>query len=534
MNTVIKLMIVDDEPLIIRSLKVALPWADYGIEIVGEARNGELALQLFKEVQPDIVLSDIRMPSVDGMELMKSLFSICPDIIFILISGYGEFEYARIGLREGAFDYILKPIDHEELEKTILKAVAQIKQWRIKQSEKDDLYLSLQHLSMLARERMYTQILEGSYEISVVNKLLEKSELDRRYFMLLISIDAYVQFQQRWSLDEQKLWRYIINNILEEIGERDGALAVFPYHQGEWIVLFSASQAKQETTLAENIIKDLKTYGKQNTSIGISEIFEGLSSLNSCYQSAKRALINRFYHGGLKVFKDDEINAINDQFYEKLRQEEKQILQDVKLLNITKVFGSVSKWGQLLKASNIPQQQAEVLVLELLGIIRRQLELVQPSISKTEDVIYSELQLISTIDELLSLVNKQLSGWIQAASTEAWSKELTKACIERVKQFIEDAYQKNIGIDDAVEIADMSVSHFCYIFKQETSMTFLEYVTKVRMEKACYMLENTDIKVFQVAQLVGYHDAKYFSQVFKKMMGCKPSEYRDSKKIQQA
>lgn len=533
MSSVIKMMIVDDEPLIIRSLKVALPWSDYGIEIVGEARNGQLAIELFKEVQPDIVLSDIRMPSVDGMELMKSLFSMRPELIFILISGYGEFEYARIGLREGAFDYILKPIDHEELEKTIIKAIRQINQWRKKQSETDDLYMSLQHLSMLARERMYTQLLEGSYELTEVNKYLEKSELDRRYFMLLVSIDAYVQFQQRWSLEEQKLWLYIINNILEEIGERDGALAVFPYHQGEWVVLFSAHQAKQATTLAELIINDLKTYGKQNTSIGISEIFEGLSSLNRCYQSAKRALIGRFYQGGLKVFNDDHIDATNDQLYETLRAEEKQILQDVKVLDTVKVISSVTKWGEILKASNVPQQQAEVLVLELLGIIRRQLALVQPSISKSEDTIYQELQLISTIDELLSLIDNKVSNWIQEASTEAWSKDLTKASIEKVKLFIEEAYQKNIGIDAAVEIADMSVSHFCYIFKQETSMTFLEYLTKIRMEKACNMLQNTDIKVFQVAQLVGYHDAKYFSQVFRKIMGCKPSDFREQKKLQQ-
>jgi len=529
----IKLMIVDDEPLIIRSLKVAIPWEEYGIEIVGEARNGEIAIDLFKELKPDIVLSDIRMPSVDGMELMKSLFSITTDLIFILISGYGEFEYARIGLREGAFDYILKPIDHDELELTIKKAVAQITQTRKQKSENDDLYLSLHHLSMLARERLYTQIMEGSFEITAANKWLEQNELDRRYFMLLISIDAYVQFQQMWSMNEQKLWFYVINNIVEEIGQRDGALAVFPYHQGEWIILFSASHAKQAEQLAETIILDLKTYGKQNISIGISDIFEGLASLNACYQSAKEALIGRFYDGGQKVYRYERANHVDSQLFEKLRQEEKQLLQDIKLLDINKALASVDRWGILLKESNAPQQQAEVMLLELLGIVRRQLELMQPNLSKSEDAIYNDLKLMSTIDELLTLLKDQIKYWIQEASTEAWTKEQTRASIERVKTFIEEYYQKNIGIDDAVDIADMSVSHFCYVFKQETSMTFLEYVTKVRMEKACYMLENTDIKVFQVAQLVGYHDAKYFSQVFRKMVGCKPSEYREQKKVQQ-
>lgn len=527
----IKMMIVDDEPLILRSLKVALPWEQYGIEIVGEARNGELAIERFNDLKPDIVLSDIRMPSVDGMELMKSLLPTKPELIFILISGYGEFEYARVGLREGAFDYILKPIDHEELEATIIKAVTQINQMRKKQLESDDLNLSIQHLSMLARERLYMQILEGSYEINAANKWIEQNELDRRYFMLLISIDAYVQFQQTWSTDEQKQWLYIINNIMEEIGERDGALAVFPYYQGEWIVLFSASHAKNENKLAERIIEDLKTYGKQSVSVGISDIYEGISALNVCYQSAKRSLNGRFYAGGQKVHKDERTNDVNQLLYDKLRLEEKQLLHNIKLLDANQTMQSIDRWGELLKDSNVPKQQAEVLLLELLGIVRRQIELVQPSLSKSEDAIYSELILIATIDELLALLKKQINIWIQEASTEAWTKEQTKASIEKVKAFIEEYYQNNIGIDDAVEIADMSVSHFCYIFKQETAMTFLEYVTKIRMEKACYMLENTDIKVFQVAQLVGYHDAKYFSQVFRKMIGLKPSEYREQKKV---
>ena len=122
----IKMLIVDDEPLIIRSLKVALPWNELGIEIIGEARNGEKALEIFNEHLPHIVLSDIRMPSIDGMELMKRVLSVSPELIFILISGYGEFEYAREGLIGGAFDYILKPIDYDELEATVSKAVAQI------------------------------------------------------------------------------------------------------------------------------------------------------------------------------------------------------------------------------------------------------------------------------------------------------------------------------------------------------------------------------------------------------------------------
>lgn len=117
-----KVLLVDDEPIILRSLKVAIPWDDLQMEIVGEARNGELALRLIEETTPHIIISDIRMPVIDGITLMKEVLPKNSKLVFIFISGYGEFEYAREALRQGAFDYLLKPIDHDELVEMLYRA----------------------------------------------------------------------------------------------------------------------------------------------------------------------------------------------------------------------------------------------------------------------------------------------------------------------------------------------------------------------------------------------------------------------------
>lgn len=117
-----KVLLVDDEPIILRSLKVAIPWDELQMEIVGEARNGELALHLIEETTPQIIISDIRMPVIDGITLMKEILPKNSKLVFIFISGYGEFEYAREALRQGAFDYLLKPIDHDELVEMLYRA----------------------------------------------------------------------------------------------------------------------------------------------------------------------------------------------------------------------------------------------------------------------------------------------------------------------------------------------------------------------------------------------------------------------------
>jgi two-component system response regulator YesN len=526
-NDRIRMLIVDDEPLILRSLKQAVDWEAIGVDIVGEARSGEEALRLCRAEMPDLVLSDIRMPSIDGLELMRRVKREDADTVFILISGYGEFEYAREGLREGAFDYILKPIDHEELEAAVQKAAAEIRIARERRREEDRLLHSVQTLSMLARERMYAQVMEGIYESGGKWQWLDQSELDKRYFMFLIGLDQFEQLRAQWSDGEYRLWMFVVRNIVEEIGEREGALAVFPFHQGEWVMLWAASARRKQQEIAGELIEALQRYARLTVSIGISRVFEGLPSLEECYQSAKRALLRRFYSGGGQWFPDEEAHRSDDRTIGKLRALERRLLNDIKVLNGDRVGKALDEWGEVVREASLPREIVEQLYLELSALIRRQLEFMLPDADRPEEWLLPSLRSSESAEEMLACLKRRVLEWIEKITDGGWSKEQIRASIQRAKDFIADQYHRDIGIDDAAEAAGVSVSHFCYTFKQETGMTFLEYLTRFRIDKACYMLEHTDVKVFQVSQMVGYQDAKYFSQVFRKMMGCKPSEFRE-------
>jgi two-component system response regulator YesN len=529
----IRMLIVDDEPLILRSLKQAVNWDAIGVDIVGEARSGEEALKLCRAEKPDLVLSDIRMPSIDGLELMKRVKREDADTVFILISGYGEFEYAREGLREGASDYILKPIDHDELAAAVQKAAAEIRSLRERRRQEDRLLHSVKTLSMLARERMYAQVMEGIYETDGKWKWLAQSELDKRYFMFLIGLDQFEQLRAGWSDGEYRLWMFVVRNIVEEIGEREGALAVFPFHQGEWVMLWAAAARRKQREIAAELIDALKRYARLTVSIGISRVFEGLPSLEECYQSAKRALLRRFYAGGGQWFPDPDddpdegTHRPDERTLGKLRALERRLLNDIKVLNGDRAVQALDEWGDAVREASLPREMVEQLYLELSALIRRQLEFMMPDSGRREELLLTLLRGSESAEDMLARLKRKVQEWIGAITDGGWSKEQIRASVKRAIEFIADHYHRDIGIDEAAEAAGVSVSHFCYTFKQETGMTFLEYLTRFRIDKACYMLEHTDVKVFQVSQLVGYQDAKYFSQVFRKMTGMKPSEYRE-------
>lgn len=231
-----KVLLVDDEPIILRSLKVAVPWEELGLTIVGEAKNGEAALQLIQETTPHIIISDIRMPVIDGIALMKEVLPRSAKLIFIFISGYGEFTYAREALRLGAFDYLLKPIDHEELAEMLTRARERLD----RQKENEQLMLSVQTLSMLARERMLAEFTLGNPRPLQHLKWLENSELEDEYFMAVVRLDDYAGLTAKWSAEEKHLWLFAVRNILEEWSLENGALSIFPFYNGEWILLFPA------------------------------------------------------------------------------------------------------------------------------------------------------------------------------------------------------------------------------------------------------------------------------------------------------
>ncbi|WP_342549457.1 response regulator [Paenibacillus sp. FSL P2-0089] len=517
-----KVLLVDDEPIILRSLKVAIPWDELGLSIVGEAKNGEAALQQIQQTAPHIIISDIRMPVIDGITLMKEVLPRSAKLIFIFISGYGEFEYAREALRLGAFDYLLKPIDHDELVEMLKRARERLN----RQKENEQLMLSVQTLSLLARERMLAEFTLGNPRPLQHLAWLENSELEGEYFMAVVRLDDYAALTAQWSAEEKRLWLFAVRNILEEWSLTNGALSIFPFYNGEWILLFPASLNDDKRELGEQLIAGIKRYSKLNCSVGISRSTSGIDQLSTVYPLASQALYQRFYSGQAGVFLEEETAAAGNREVQYPKELELSLLESIRTLNMERMLTLFDEMSVFIEAQSLPQPLAERLMIEMSVVLYRQFEHLNTHNDWSIEGLFSKLNGLGTLPDMMNVLKTTFRDWLEQSHKTA-AREDGRSIIEKVQRYIESNYHKDLSIEEVSEVADLSISHFCTLFKQISGYTFLEFVTHCRMENAKYILRSSNVKVYQVAPLVGYQDPRYFTQVFKKATGKTPTEYRE-------
>ncbi|GBF75841.1 DNA-binding response regulator [Paenibacillus sp. 598K] len=521
-------LLVDDEPIILRSLEAAVPWEELGVRIVGKARNGEEALQLYHERKPDMIISDIRMPSIDGIALMSEVRSCDARLIFIVISGYGDFEYARRAIREGASDYLLKPIDHDELTAIIRKSVAKLDAERRAREESDQLMHSVQALSLLARERLLAELTEGSSRPLQHLKWLEMSLLEQPYQMAIVQLDRFSSVNKQWTPDEKRLWLFAVRNILEEWSGQNEALAMFPFHSGEWILLFPADADARKGRLGEEIVRHLDTYAKLSCSVGFSRPVRGLDQLNAAYRSAQRALYQRFFAGQQAVFADlpgDEETSGDADHLAYPRWIEDELMQAIRALDLFRLLGLLDQLHDELESSGMTREALLRFMTEIAVISHREFAQLQLGSELPLDETLQQMEEADTLEAAILALKDAYRDWTEQ-QLKSREQEDGTALIGKAQRYIDNHYRNDLGIDEVSDFVGLSTSHFCALFKQVSGLTFLEYLTRCRIDKARYILANTEVKVYQLAPLVGYQDPRYFTQVFKKVTGMTPSEYR--------
>lgn len=526
-----KAILVDDEPIILRSLEAAVPWEELGVRLVGQARNGEEALQLFHSSKPDIIVSDIRMPSIDGIALMTEVMRLPFKPIFIVISGYGDFEYAREAIRQGAFDYLLKPIDHDELIGMVRKATGKLDAERRARAENEQLLHSVQALSLLARERMFAELIEGNQRPLQHMQWMESSLLEKPYCVAVVQLDHFATMNKRWTPQEKRLWFFAVRNILEEWSQHNEGLAAFPFHSGEWILLFEAAPGQRLRSLGEDIVRHIMQYSKLSCSVGISSQAQGIEQLHGAYQSACGALQQRFHNGGESVFLDGgggdtaARTAAGAPAWHYPKRLETELVSCIRSLDRARMLAALDALKEELGATAAPKDYLIRCAVEITVIVHREFQHMSLSAEHSVDAVLQSLQDAATLDDAVDTMKRAFAGWLER-NLESRDHEDGAALMEKARRYIDNHYHNDLGIDEVSDFVGLSASHFCTLFKQVTGSTFLEYVTWCRIEKAKYILLNTEVKVYQLAPLVGYQDPRYFTQVFKKITGMTPSEYR--------
>ncbi|MBP1999407.1 two-component system response regulator YesN [Paenibacillus shirakamiensis] len=513
-----------------RNLTKVLPWEDMDFEIVGLAKNGIEALKMVNEHQPDLILSDIRMPVMDGITFIKELRSQNNHCEVLLLTGYQEFEYARAAIQYGVKDYICKPIDYVELENTVRTLSLEIKEKRKK----------------LYKEQQLTQVVHWANENFLLHTLLgqetdkgdihlgeDEDVLDRKeYAILLVDLEGYAHQSITWSVHERKAWNLHMKEMIRETFQPlMKEQTVLQIREGEWCVVCSSpgiGHRLSKELLHPGFLK-LQALIDQKDNMLLRMCLEqgpiALSQMASVYKRMQQALIvnpaNEWFVNSDKVVSKDAIpvqdyNATQWKWIEQigtgLRNGDSQALQQM-ISELKHYVGHLNE--------NSVGRAEKLLHYLLIHLIREMRELHMLPVDQEESV-WQQLQNSLNLKDLLSL----LVTLIERSRESVSSKKTSEQLMLSAQDYIQHKLGKDFGIEDIAEYLGISCSYFCLLFKNHFGETFVEYLTKQRMEMAKCLLRSSDKSIAQIGVGVGYQERRYFTKVFQKYIGMTPSEYR--------
>lgn len=535
----IKVFLVEDEMVIRRGIKNSIDWEKEGYIFCGEASDGELAYPMIIKEKPDILITDIRMPFMDGLELCKLVKKELPNIKILILSGYDEFDYAKEAIRLGVTEYLLKPISSGKLLEALNGVSESIRR------EKEDKDLVRKYMEEMRenteheKQKFFEQMIAGN--LSMADAL----ETGKKYEMNL-SAGMYNLLLFRFTLGEEN------RKSGELLGEAEYAIEklterleyVFEFQRGVegWAFLLMADNEEQMSERVKELSKDLEEIMKNYSTIayfgGIGQPVARLRELEESFREAERALAARFTM---------ELNRI-------ISVEDIRMAQNVDTLDDIEItsFGEIEKTRTMLE--KFLNNGAEDEIDEFVDVYINEL----PE-ENLKSVLMRQYIIMDAYIVMMSFCEKieGIEGEMQAQSEELKNSMKTIQTLEEIKNYIRMLLKKIIGVrdtisgrrySDIIEIAKdqirktymsdeislntiaaevgMSPSYFSSIFSKEMGKTFVEYLTEIRMDRAKELLMCSSMKTSEIGYEVGYKDPHYFSYTFKKTQNCTPKEFR--------
>lgn len=537
-DNMIKIFLVEDEVIIRNGIKNSINWAKEGYEFVGEAGDGELAYPKILKEKPDILLTDIKMPFMDGLELSAAVKKELPDIKIIILSGYNDFDFAKRGIEIGITNYLLKPISAEALLKAIGEVAEKIRKEREEKEQLKKYEEDLQGNIVFEKQKLFTRILTENMSMPEMLEEGHRLGMDLGAGMYNIILFKFVNYGEP-ELQQQLLAAYM---QVASCMEKQKGIYVFPRDVKGWAFLLLAADQETMDQLIEQcrqVLEELLSGFPQVEYFGgIGTGVSRLRELRESFREAEKAFSGRF------IAKNNQI-VTWAQLHEK-RGEEPEVTG----------LGSMQENRQLIAKflRNGTEEETESFVQtyfdEILGenirsMMMRQYVMMDlyinvisfgGEIGISEDDIQEKCGDIKKISEytqsvenMSSYVEQLIDGMLKLRDGSSQKRYLD--VIETAKTYMNQQYMSDdISLGKVAASVGMSPSYFSSVFSQETGQTFVEYLTTVRMEKAKELLMCSGKKTSEVGFEVGYKDAHYFSYIFKKTQGCSPKEYRARRK----
>jgi two-component system response regulator YesN len=532
----IKILIIDDEPIIREGLR-KLSWKELGCQVIGEADDSEEGLKLLETLQPDIMLTDIKMPGMNGLELAAYVKKQYSDIEIIILTGYDDFSYAQTAVKIGVKDFLLKPTNFKELKSIIDRLAAEISEKRVKREElrrlKEQMNSALPHL----KNKFIHDLLHGNSSVSVINERLSLFGIHiDKYVVFSVRIDNFKRFESENCSEECMLYEYNLVNICESSAGKDNKTVIIDQDKNMLIVVTPFADQDQDSLCMESSLRICNTIQKIvanelpfSVSIGVSEINRSFEQMNRAYLQSVVALNNKFFLGDSSLILYRDIAAKKDDHYLMPEYEKQLIYNNMRAGNIQEVkelFHSFRDTMNRYSYTNINYIKATLLEM-VFSSIRVMGELNQGLNERIFDSIdpVERLYSCATMNELFDECNNVLIQITDMVKEMGCNQQ--KMVIGKITKFIETNFSEDISLDVVAEKFRLSTGYLSRLISKETGKTFMNILTDVRINNAKRLLLTEEFhKVSTIAEMVGYKDCSYFIQVFKRHTGLTPTEYK--------
>lgn len=544
----LKIFLAEDEVVVRETIKRMIPWEELGFELVGEAADGEMALPLLIRQQPDLLITDIKMPFMDGLTLARLAKKEIPGLKVVILSGYDDFNYAKQAIGIGVEDYLLKPITKNALIERLSEIRSRYEHEKTQKEYYEKFQREMQAYEKNSSRDFFEALVGGSMDMMEVYKRAEKLGLDivaEAYNVLIFTMNCDEDFSgQR---DEYSSWEAESLELLENFFAGHSSAMLFRSNIFSYGVLLKGQRETiEENTRAcvDEIRKILSRQdGRREWFLAVGQSVERLSQIQKSYHTASRAFSQRYLYdenilyydemetmehpGGQAETEDNDylqkvdVNALNPAILQKflsngLQEETENFVKDYFY-----AIGQEPMESLVFRNYVILNVRFSVIsFIKGLGCDTNEMES-----ADTEEVLAESGK---NMESAIAYAKKMISQAIEIRDQNSGNKN--RSILKTVVDFIDSHYMdEEISLNTVANVANVSSNHFSALFSQNMGQTFIEYLTTLRMNKAKELLRCTGMRSSEIAGEIGYKDAHYFSYLFKKTQGMTPSDYRKAR-----
>lgn len=529
----IKVFLVEDEIVVREGIKNNVDWASHGYDFCGEASDGELAFPMIQKLRPDLVITDIKMPFMDGLELSKLIKKELPQTEIVFLSGYEEFEYAKEGIKIGVAQYLTKPIGSAELLKVVDEIAERIEKRKLEEELKNKYTKDEEENLSNERRALFESVVSGNISASGIHELAGKLSVDISalwYNVCLIKLKSINHKEEEYSPSIVRVNDRLCKETM------DGKVLFFNLISEEKALIFKGDSVEDVEKTVKEYLEMFKGIIGENPSIeyffAIGMPVNRLGEIPTSYEKAEYAFAHRFMTEGNRIYDYKELEEtpaddFNIADIDIKLIERKKINEFLHTGNASEARFFVEEFfnniGQNAINSNMFRQYIVMDVYfsvcnfaEELGFNREEIE--------SADMLSSGLQ---DIEGTKKYVLRIISNALEMRDT--FSTNRYGEVVNEIKKYIEDNYaDEELSLDSMASFVNFSPNHLSMVFSQETGTTIIKYLTDFRMNKAKELLKCTGKRSSEIGAEVGYKDPHYFSFLFKKTQGVTPTQYRSS------